>query len=490
MENYSVYEDIASRTNGDIYIGVVGPVRTGKSTFIKRFMEKMVIPNAAEQDRAVMVDELPQSSSGKTVMTTEPKFVPAKAANVSVTKGAEASVRLVDCVGFAVEGAFGFEEDGEARLVKTPWLEQSVPFEQAAAIGTEKVIKEHSTIGVLVTTDGSVTGIPRENYLPAEERAAESLKQIGKPFVVLLNCKSPNAKENVKLAAELEKKYAVPVLSVNVEEMEERDIELILQKALLEFPVARIDVRVPDFLRALPEEHPVVSGLVETLKTASQSIVKMKDCFALETLFGEGDFLPTEGLEMQLGRGRVEITVKADEKLFYKIASEQCGEEVDSDLQILRLLKKLSEAGRQYEKIKDAFLSAEEKGYGVVKPCGEELRLQKPDLIRKNGGYGVRFKAGASSYHVIKVDVTGDVQPIIGTRKQSEDFIEEVTQQYDTQQEKVWETNIFGKSLKDLMTDELSKKTEGLPPEICKKLTRAIGRVVNDGKGGFLCILI
>lgn len=488
MENYNVYEDIASRTNGDIYIGVVGPVRTGKSTFIKRFMEKTVLPFAKESEKAVMRDELPQSSAGKTVMTTEPKFVPAKAARITVAKGAEASVRLVDCVGFSVKGAVGFEEDGAPRLVKTPWSETPLPFEEAAAIGTQKVIEEHSTIGFLVTTDGSVTDIPRENYIEAEERAAAALKAIDKPFVVLLNCKSPSSQE--ALRSSLEEKYGVPVVAINAEEMSEEDVAFVLQKALLEFPVARIDVNIPEFLRALPEEHEVVCALVNELKTASEKIVKMKDCFLLETLFSEGDFLPPDGVEMQLGRGRAEITVRPREGLFYKLVSEACGETLEDELSLMRYVARLSKANRRYEKIKDAFSDAEEKGYGVVQPCGEELRLERPDLVKRSGGYGVRFKADAASYHVIKVPVSGELQPIIGTKKQSEDFIDETLRQYEEEKGGVWETNIFGKSLKELMEGELAKKTQGVPPEISKKMTRMLGRVVNEGKGGILCILL
>jgi len=487
MENYSVYEDIANRTNGDIYIGVVGPVRTGKSTFIKRFMEKMVIPSAEPAQRAVMTDELPQSAAGRTVMTTEPKFVPAKAAKISVAKGADAFVRLVDCVGFSVRGASGFEEDGAPRLVKTAWKDEPISFEEAATLGTEKVIKEHSTIGILVTTDGSITDIPRENYLEAEERSVVALKEIDKPFVILLNCRQPEPQETLR--AKLEEKYDTPVIAVNVEEMGEEEIVRILQKALFEFPVAQIDVKIPDWLRALPENNPTVYALTEELKTAASKIFKMKDCFALENLFKTGDFLPPDGVEMQLGQGKAEIRVKAKEELFYKVLSEECGEPLENDLKVMQFVKKLAESNRHYEKIKDAFNQAEEKGYGVVQPTGEELNLGKPQLVRKNGGYGVHFKADAASYHVIKVGVNGEITSIIGTKKQSEDFIEETLEAYASDKEKIWQTNIFGKSLHELMQEEFAKKSQGVPPEICKKLTRVITRVVNDGKGGIFCLL-
>ncbi len=488
MENYSVYEDIACRTNGDIYIGVVGPVRTGKSTFIKRFMEKLVIPSAEPSARAVMTDELPQSAAGKTVMTTEPKFVPAKAAKIEIAKGAAASVRLVDCVGYPVEGANGFEEDGEPRLVKTAWSEQPLSFEEAATLGTEKVIREHSTIGVLVTTDGSITEIARENYVSAEERAVAALKGIDKPFVILLNCRQPKGAETLRVS--LEEKYGAPVVALNVEEMEETEIVAVLQKALFEFPVSRIDVRIPAWLRSLPEENPTVARLLCELKKASSKVYRMKDCFALEELFLDGDFTSPDGVQLDLGQGRAEISIDASEELFYKVLAEECGEPIANDLELLRYAKKLAEDSRRYAKIKDAFELAEEKGYGVVLPSGEDLALEKPKLIRKNGGFGVKFKADAASYHVIKIDVSGEIQPIIGTKTQSEEFLNDTVSGYGDDPEKIWQTNIFGKTLKELMKEEFNKKSQSMPPEIARKMTRAITRVVNEGKGGFLCILI
>jgi stage IV sporulation protein A len=488
MENYNVYEDIASRTNGDIYVGVVGPVRTGKSTFIKRFMEKLVVPFANGADKMMMTDELPQSASGKTVMTTEPKFVPAKAAKITVSDKTEASVRLVDCVGFAVKGAIGFEEDGVPRSIKTPWSETPLPFEEAAAIGTEKVIKDHSTIGVLVTTDGSVTDIPRENYIEAEERCVAALRAIDKPFVILLNCKNPQEQEGLR--AELELKYGATVVAVNVEKMDEREIVNVLQRALFEFPVLRIDVKIPKWIRALPEENETVACLLKTLKSAASNIRKMKDCFALETLFEDGDFLPPCGIRFDLGKGIAEIEMQAKESLFYKVLSAEAGEVLGDELALIRCVKKYAVAYKNYEKIQDAFLAAQETGYGVAQPRTEDLSLEKPCVVKKGASYGVKFKAKAASYHVIRVNVSGEVQPIIGTKSQSEDFIGETLKTYETDEEKVWETNIFGKDLKELLGDELAKKTRAVPTEIGKKVTRVLTRVVNDGKGGVLCILI
>ncbi|MBQ8322755.1 MAG: stage IV sporulation protein A [Clostridia bacterium] len=488
MENYSVYEDIANRTGGDIYIGVVGPVRTGKSTFIKRFMETLVLPLAAEGERAVMTDELPQSAAGKTVMTTEPKFVPAKAMRISVAKGAEASVRLVDCVGFAVEGANGFEEDGAPRLVKTPWREEPMPFEKAAEWGTEKVIKEHSTIGVLVTTDGSVTDIPRNNYVTAEERAVAELQEIGKPFVILLNCKDPASQTALKDS--LAEKYGAPVLAVNVETMGEAELLSILQTALFEFPVTSIEVKIPKWLQSFPEDNGAIASLLSALKRVTPNVKKMRDCFALETLFDEdADFLNPAEIRMELGKGRAEITLGVKEDLFFRVVSEACGEPIENELALMRYVCALSEVKRGYDKVKDAFSEAEKNGYGIVYPDEAEYELEKPQLVKKNAGYGVKFKANATSYHVVKVGVSGSVSPIIGTKQQSEEFVGEATQAYENGGGEIWETNIFGKSLRALVSDELSGKSNAMPIELRRKMRRVLTRVVNEGKNNVLCIV-
>ena len=488
MENYSVYETIANRTGGDIYIGVVGPVRTGKSTFIKRFMETLVLPFAAKNERAVMTDELPQSAAGKTVMTTEPKFVPAKAARISVTKNAEAAVRLVDCVGFAVEGANGFEEDGAPRLVKTPWQETPMPFERAAELGTEKVIKEHSTIGVLVTTDGSIADIPRSGYIAAEERAVNELKTIGKPFVILLNCKEPNSQVALKDA--LTEKYGVPVLAVNVETMGETELLSVLQTALFEFPVTCIEVNIPQWLQSFPESNGTVASLLTALKKVTPSVHKMRDCFALENLFDDDcDFINPTEIRMDLSKGKAEITLTVKEELFFRLVSEACGEEIDGELKLMQYVCALSEVKRGYDKVKDAFAEAEKNGYGIVYPTETEYALEKPQLVKKNAGYGVKFKANATSYHVVKVEVSGAVSPIIGTKQQSEEFVEEALRSYENDGEEIWETNIFGKSLRALVGDELSGKSNAMPVELRRKMRRVVTRVVNEGKSNILCFV-
>ena len=487
MENYNVYQDIANRTGGDIYIGVVGPVRTGKSTFIKRFMEKLVIPYAEPTERAVMTDELPQAAAGKTVMTTEPKFVPSKAAKISVAKGADAFVRLVDCVGFAVEGANGFEEDGAPRLVKTPWQEEAMPFEQAAELGTEKVIKEHSTIGILVTTDGSVTGIEREHYVKAEERAVAELQALKKPFVILLNCQQPVGQAALKET--LENKYKAPVVALNVEEMGEEEICEVLRKTLFEFPVMRIDVHMPKWLQALPEGNGKVNGLLSAVKEAAGGIVTMRDCLTLENLFeAESGFINPEEIYMDLGKGRVELHIGAKPSLFYETISEACGENLTDDLALMKYVQTLSDAKRDYDKIKDAFREAENNGYGIVYPTEAEYRLEKPQLVKKGAGYGVQFRAKAPSYHIVKVNVTGAVNPIIGTKQQGEEFVNDTLKSYQ-EGDGVWETNIFGKSLRSLMGDELAGKTNAMPVELRKKMRRTVSKIVNDGKSNVLCIV-
>ena len=488
MENYSVYEDVANRTGGDIYVGVVGPVRTGKSTFIKRFMQTLVLPLATEAERGEMRDELPQSGAGKTVMTTEPKFVPAKAANITVAKGARVAVRLVDCVGFAVEGANGFAEDGAPRLVKTPWEDAPMPFERAAEIGTQKVIREHSTIGVLVTTDGSITGIDRKAYIPAEERAVAELKAIGKPFVIVLNCKDPATQTELKRA--LEEKYASAVVAVNVEEMGEEEILQILQSALFEFPVTCVDIYLPKWLQSFPETNETVGAGLRAIKKIAPSLLKMRDCFALENLFGEDeDFLNPQEIKMELGTGRVCVSIGAKEDLFYRVISNACGEEIGDELSLMRFVCALAEKKDSFEKIKDALAEAETNGYGIVYPTPKEYRLDKPQLVKKNAGYGAQFKAHATSYHIVKVEIGGAVSPIIGTKEQGEEFIGNTHVAYEAEDGKVWETNIFGRSLRSLVEAELSGKNNAVPPELRKKIRRIIGRVVNEGKNNLLCFL-
>ena len=489
MENYGIYEDMANRTSGAVYIGVVGPVRTGKSTFIKRFMETLVLPNTEESKRAVMIDELPQSSQGKTVMTTEPKFVPAKPAEIAVKKGATAAVRLVDCVGFPVDGASGFEEEGAPRLVSTPWEKEPMPFEKAAEIGTQKVIREHSTIGVLVTTDGSFTAIPRSAYERAEERSVAELKGIGKPFVIVLNCTDTAAVQTLKES--MQKKYGVSVVAANLERATEEELLAILQRALLEFPVSQIDIKIPAWLQSLPVTSSAVKTLTERVKELVHGIVKMKDCDRLEGAFleEEGDFF-AQGLALDLATGKATLTLDTKEGVFYRVLGQECGLEIKDDLSLMRLVRTLSEDGKEYAKVKDAFRAAKEGGYGVVSPRFEELTLAEPKLVKRGVNYGVRFKAGGASYHIVKVEVGGEVEPIVGGKTQGERFLEETVSAYNEEPLKVWDTNIFGRTLKEMLDAEIMRKSESMPPMIRAKMARTLGRIVNEGKGGFFCILL
>ncbi|MBQ8374260.1 MAG: stage IV sporulation protein A [Clostridia bacterium] len=489
MENYSIYEDMSARTGGDIYIGVVGPVRTGKSTFIKRFMEALVLPSADEAQKSVMIDELPQSSSGKTIMTTEPKFVPAKAASIDFGNGAKASVRLVDCVGYPVAGATGFEEDGQPRLVSTPWSDAPMPFEQAAEIGTERVIKEHSTIGVLVTADGSFTAMERGAYESAEARAAAELKAIGKPFVIVLNCTDIFAAEAQRAA--MEEKYGVPVLALNVEKMGESEALAVLEKVLLEFPVTRLDLSIPAWLRALPETSPMVASLLEKIRAVACGIAKMKDCKKLCSAFSEeDDFISPSEITLDAATGVAKATVEAKEELFYRVLSDQCGTPISNDCELMRYVRTLAEDQRNFEKIKQAFAEAEESGYGVAPPRIDELELFEPKLVKKGGNYGVRFKAGGASYHIMKIEVSGEVAPIVGGKAQGEQFCEEMLRSFSGEQDKIWDTNIFGKTLKELLGEELEGKKDSMPTELRAKMRRTLSKIVNDGKGGFICILL
>ncbi len=491
MENYNIYEDIATRTQGALYIGVVGPVRTGKSTFIKRFFQQLVIPVAAGEKRSQMQDELPQSAGGKTIMTTEPKFVPAEPAKVQLSETTTAQVRLIDCVGFLVEGAMGAEEDGKARLVNTPWQETPLPFEEAAKIGTQKVIREHSTVAVLITTDGSITDLPRENYIRAEEATVSELKALCKPFIMLLNSRSPQSESAQNLRAELKEKYRCQVLCVNVEEMDKGEFLKVLEGLLFEFPVTGIDVNVPHWMRSLPAENSLIVEITQRLRAVAPKIEKMRDCALLDEAFqGSEKLIGAVGMGLNLSQGTAECTLAVKEEVFYQVVSEECGEEITDDFDLLRYVKTLAASKRSYDKIKDAFRSAQDIGYGVVTPVGEEVRLAQPKLIRQGQNFGIQLTASAPSYHIMKVEVTSSVNPIVGTKEQGEEFVKGLLSDYETDEEKLWKTELFGKSLRELVDDGLDKKSGGMSENLQRKMRRTISRIVNDGKGSILCILL
>ena len=415
-------------------------------------------------------------------------FVTSKAVTIRVG-GGKAAVRLVDCVGYPVDGVNGFEEDGKPRLVKTPWFDEALPFDEAASLGTEKVIKEHSTIGVLVTTDGSITEIPRSAYEVAEERAASELKEYGKPFVVVLNCVNPA--QNEELRQSLENKYGVPTVAVNAEKLTEKEISEIIQKVLFEFPLTEINVNLPRWAQTLSVDGKIVSSVMDTVKKIAPELVKMQDLTKLEQAFlgGESAFSCAD-ISMNLGKGKAELCLTAKEGVFFSVLSEECGERVQDELDLIRFVKESSKAKRNYDKIKDAFSDAEEYGYGMVQPQVSDMKLEAPKLTKKGSGYGVHFKANAPSYHVIRVDVTGEVNPVVGTQKQGEEFAKETLERFENGTAEIWDTNIFGKSLKDLLSEGLSKKSDAVPTEVRKKMRRTITRIVNEGKGGVICILL
>lgn len=488
MKNFSVYEDIASRTGGDIYIGVVGPVRTGKSTFIKRFMEELILPDVTGAKKKRYQDELPQSAAGKTVMTTEPKFVPEEGAEIRV-KEAVARVRLIDCVGFPVEGAAGFEEDGAPRLVKTPWSEQAVPFQKAAEEGTQRVIREHATIGILMTTDGSVTGLSRAAYEEAEEKAYRECKAIGKPFVIVLNCAEPkSAKE---LAARLEEKYAVPVLALNVEKAAGEELTGVLERILYEFPVTDIDVCIPEWMRVLDADNPLIAELLGGIRAVAPKICKMSDASLLDTLFSSSeDLMPPVSLELNAATGNVVCRVAAKEGTFYKLLSSQCGEEIKDDFALMSYCSQLANAKKMHARLSQAFADAQEYGYGIVPPEAEEMNLAQPKLVKKNGRVGVNLHADAPSYHIIRVDVSGEVRPALGNEEQSKAFAQEISEKRESEPDLAWNTNMFGRTLKDMLGEELYLKNRSVGENVQKKMRRTMTRIVNEGKGGVICILL
>ena len=488
MKSFGVYEDIATRTGGDIYIGVVGPVRTGKSTFIKKFMQELVLPQVTGAKKKRYTDELPQAASGRTVMTTEPKFVPEEAAQLKV-KDAVARVRLIDCVGFPVEGATGFEEDGVPRLVRTPWNEESIPFGQAAEDGTRRVIRDHCTIGILVTTDGSVTDLPRSAYEGAEEKAQAELHALGKPYVIVLNCRDGAAAE--ELRAELQEKYAAPVLAFNVEEADAAKLISVLERVLYEFPVACVDIDLPDWMRILGADSPIISEILSGVRSVAPSLVKMSDCALLDTLYSDSErLLPPADIRMDAATGRVHCRVQAKEGVFYSVLGEQCGEDLSDDLSLMRFCTQLSVAKKLYDRVGQAFADAQEFGYGIVPTEEEAMHLAEPALVRRGGRVGVSLRADAPSYHVIRVDVRGEVRPALGTQEQSAAFVKQLSESLEQDPERAWNTNMFGRTLKETLGEELVAKNRSMDETAQRKMRRTLTKIVNEGKGGVICILL
>ena len=492
MEKFDIYKDISLRTGGDIYIGVVGPVRTGKSTFITRFMEKLVLPNISNKlQKQIAIDEIPQSADGKTIMTTQPRFIPANAVKVQFKNNSSAKIRLVDCVGYLVDGAVGHEEDNKPRLVKTPWDEKEIPFEKAAEIGTRKVIEDYSTIGVVITTDGSIGEIPRSNYVKAEEKVIKELKSINKPFIIVLNTKNTQDEKTIKLADELEQKYNVTVVCVNVDSMTAEDISAIMEKVLLEFPMCGFNVDLPKWMQTLPATNSVVEEVIEKIKVGCSNVRKMRDFAELYNVFDKSDnFDGIEIKELRLSDGICEYKIQPKENLYYKVLSDECGEEISDDYMLMSYIKGFSQAKKRFSKIKEALSEAENSGYGVVLPTIDEMNLEEPVLVKQGGKYGVKLKASAPSLHIMKVDVSTEVSPIVGTEKQGEDLINYITSRFEDNPQGIWDTNMFGKSLHDLVKEGLSDKLTGMPKEAQNKMRKTLTRIVNENKGGLICILL
>lgn len=486
MTEQTIYQDIAKRTDGDIYIGVVGPVRTGKSTFIKRVLDCLVLPNIEnENDRTRTEDEAPQSASGRTITTTEPKFIPGEAVRISVGEDTHLNVKLIDCVGYMVDGALGGEEDGQARMVMTPWSENAMPFTEAAEMGTAKVIREHSTIGILVTTDGSIADLPREAYVEAEARVARELKEMGRPFAIILNSANPDREQTQALAQELEMTYGVPVALVNCMALDSDDIEAILALILKEFPMRAMTFHLPDWFSVLSKDHPLYRSTVESIKSFAQGVSKLGDT-------AHTDALPT-GAQVTLldaGEGTAQIHVPFAREVFYETLSELCGMEITGDADLIATMQSLAEVKRAYSKVEDALQDVNEKGYGIVMPSPSELEFEEPQLVKQAGGWGVKVTAKAQSIHMIRAGLKAELSPVVGTEEQSEEVVKYLMNEFEEDPKRVWQSNMFGKSLYDLVSDGLSAKLAHIPDESREKLAETLERILNEGANGLICILL
>ena len=490
MDSFQVYRDMKARTNGEIYIGVVGPVRTGKSTFIKRFMDLLVLPNMTDDHaRERTQDELPQSASGTTIMTTEPKFVPKDAASVRLSEDTEVKIRLIDCVGFLVEGASGHIENDVERQVKTPWFEYEIPFTKAAAIGTQKVIHDHATIGFVVTTDGSVTDIPRENYIEAEEKTIRELKTIGKPFVILLNCRKPYAEETKTLKDELEAKYGAAVVPVNCEQMKTEDIHEIMRQVLYEFPVTEVEFYVPKWVEMLSREHRIKKDLLEQVRSLMGEMEDIRSIVSLELTAGGPYIHEMSVTQIEMDSGKVKIRISYEQEHYYAVLSELTGTQIRGEYELISTVKELSSMREELSSLKDAFASVKMKGYGVVTPSKEDIRLEEPVIIKQGSKFGVKIRSEAPSIHMIRANIETEIAPIVGSEKQAEDLAEYIKKESETP-EGVWGTNIFGKTVEELVMDGMKNKISMINDESQVKLQDPMQKIVNDTNGGLVCIII
>lgn len=492
MENFEIYEDIKNRTDGDIYIGVVGPVRTGKSTFIKKFMELLVLPNIEnDYKRERAIDELPQSAGGRTIMTTEPKFIPNEAVEINLSDNVKMRTRMVDCVGYLVNNAIGYLEDDMPRMVKTPWSDAEMPFETAAELGTKKVIVEHSTVGIVITTDGSITDIPREDYEEPEQRVISELKELNKPFIILMNCQNPMDDYSIGLANEMAVKYGTPVMPINCENLDLDDINEIFSKLLYEFMIDKINIRFPRWINGLENSNELKITLFDKVKETFENTQRLKDVNDNYPKLEECEAIKRVNVdEINLGNGVVTIGIDLQDSLFYNTLTELTGMEIQNEGELFSCMTELAAAKKEYDKMAYALHEVNERGYGIVSPGMDDLILEEPEIVKQGQKYGVKLKAKAPSIHMIKIDTETEVSPIVGSEKQSEELVKYLLSEFENDPKKIWESNIFGKSLHELVNEGLQNKLNKMPEDAQGKLQETLQRIVNEGSGGLICIIL
>ena len=492
MNRIDIFKDISKRTNGDVYLGIVGAVRTGKSTFIKRFMELVVLPNIKEEhERMRALDELPQSAAGKTIMTTEPKFVPNQAVTIEIEEGVEVNIRLVDCVGYAVEGAKGFEDESGPRMVHTPWYEEPIPFHDAAEIGTRKVIQEHSTIGIVVTTDGTIGEIPRSHYVEAEQKVIEELKEVGKPFIVIINSARPTDEDTERLRQQLKEKYDVPILAMSVETMNEHDVLNVLRESLYEFPVLEVNVNLPSWVMVLKDDHWLKQSYEEAIESTVRNIKRLRDVSSIINEFTEYEYIEKAQISAVLmGEGIAEIDLFSPQQLYEQVLKEIVGEQITGKDHLLALMQEFTHAKREYDQIAGALQMVKQTGYGIAAPSIKDMELDEPEIIKQGARYGVRLKAVAPSIHMVKVEVESEFAPIIGTEKQSEELVKYLMQDFEEDPLSIWNSDIFGRSLSSIVREGIQAKISLMPENARYKLKETLERMINEGTGGLIAIIL